>query len=144
MEFRICSKAAFRSGQGACDQAPASQIQSGLLMLFHPLSICIDKALQERLDRFRQLARLIERRPGTAQVSLGLLHQRHIEKNHGLTQVMVGAETANRARRNTDHRARFATPGALAVRARADIDGVFHRRRHRTVVFRSDEQHRVG
>ncbi|MNC51545.1 hypothetical protein D3C75_1008400 [compost metagenome] len=57
---------------------------------------------------------------------------------------MVGAETTNSPRRHTDHRRWLAPPGALPVGPRPHIDGVFQAARHRTVVFRGNEQHRIA
>src|SRR5215813_4562622 len=57
---------------------------------------------------------------------------------------MIGAEAADGANRAADDSRRFAFPGALAVRARRDVDGVLEHSRHRAVVLRRDEQHRVG
>src|SRR3990167_2676547 len=117
---------------------------SAFYLLLHPLGIGVDELFQERLDAIAEHAGLLEETAGIAQVSLRLLHHRHVEKHHGLAQVLVGAEAADSARRRTEHGARLAAEGALAVGARADVDGVLHRCRHRTVVFRGDEQQRVG
>ncbi|MNN88916.1 hypothetical protein D3C81_2066590 [compost metagenome] len=68
---------------------------SNFLVLLHPLRIGIDETLQERLHRFGQRTRLIKRFTGTTQISLGLLHHWHIEKNHGLTQVMVRTKSTD-------------------------------------------------
>src|SRR5664279_6659011 len=58
--------------------------------------------------------------------------------------MMVGAEPADSARRSTDDGARFATPSALAIGPRADIDGVFQRGGHRAVMLGRNEKNRVG
>ena len=69
---------------------------------------------------------------------------RHVEEHQRLAQMMVGPESAYSARRDRNHSAGLAAPRALTIRPRADVDRVFHDRRHGTVVFRSHEQDPVG
>ena len=93
---------------------------------------------------FLKRAVLVEQVAGAADVGLGLRQRRHVEEDQRLAQVVVGAEAADRARRADHHRRGLAAPRALPVRTRADVDRVLQHAGHRAVVFRGDEQHRVG
>src|SRR6266436_4806479 len=58
--------------------------------------------------------------------------------------MMIGAEAPDRARRAADDRTRLAVPDAASIRSGTDIQCILKSGRHRPVVFRRDEQHRVG
>src|SRR5712672_490451 len=57
--------------------------------------------------------------------------------------MLVGAEAADRARRDADDSGRLLVPDALAIGPRTDIDGVLEHAGHRTVVFGRYEQHAI-
>ncbi len=79
-----------------------------------------------------------------ADIGLRLRHRRHVEKHQRLTQMMVGAEPADRAGRSADDGAGLAAPHTRPLGPRAHIQCVFHRRRHRPIVLRRHEQYGSG
>src|SRR5262249_7593807 len=116
---------------------------------------CFDVLRHPARERFGELddelPRLVDEVPvridafaKRPEVRFRLLHRRHVEVGQRLAQVVIGAEAADGADRAADDSRPFAFPGALAVRARRDVDGVLEHARHRAVVLRRDEQHRVG
>src|SRR3989338_6607556 len=130
---------------GRAVASTASAVARGLLeMPRHPGGIGVDKLLQKRLDAIVELAGFIEETAGTAEVGFRLLHHMHVEKHHGLAQVVVGREAADGPRRAAHRGSGFTAEGAFAVGPRAVIYGVFHRCRHRAVVLRGDKQQGIG
>src|SRR5450755_17365 len=79
-----------------------------------------------------------------ADIGLGLRHGRNVEEHQRLAKVVIGAERAQSPGREAENRSRLAVPRALAVGTRGDVDRVLEHARHRAVVLRRDEQHRVG
>ncbi len=91
-----------------------------------------------------QRAVLAEQIGGAADIGLGLLHHRHVQEHEGLAQGVVAAEAAQLVGRLADDAGGHAVEYALPRRPRADVDRVLQAGGHGAVVFRSDEQHRVG
>src|ERR1700754_4162048 len=109
----------------------------------------IRERLHELLQEFAgavagELAMFIKELVDAAEISFGLLHGRHVQKNERLPQMMIGAEGPDRARRAADHRPRLAVPDAASIRPGADIQCILENGRHRAVIFRRDEQHGVS
>src|SRR4051812_7912544 len=93
----------------------------------HPLAFrsCRLDPIRERLHELLQefagavadeLAMFIEELVGMADISFGLLHRRHVQKHERLPQMMVGAESPDRARRTADDRTGLAVPDAASIR----------------------------
>src|SRR3954451_13187697 len=66
---------------------------------------------------------------GLADIGFGLLENRHVEEHQGLAEMVIGAEAADPARRDADHRRRLPAPDALAIGPRADVDRVLEKAR---------------
>src|SRR6476661_5590464 len=79
-----------------------------------------------------------------AEISLRLLHHRHVEKHAGLTDLVVGAEPADAAGRGGDDRGGFLVPHALPVGTRTDVDRVLQHAWNAAIIFRRHEQNAVG
>src|SRR6266851_3325840 len=127
----------------------ASQKTSGALTLRSDRLDPFRERLHEFLQEFAgtivdELAMFIEELVGMADISFGLLHRRHVQKHERLPQMMVGAESPDRARRTADDRTGLAVPDAASIRPGADIQRILENGRHRTVIFGRDEQHRVS
>src|SRR2546421_10784273 len=58
----------------------------------------------------RQPAGFVEQFVCTADIGFGHLQRRHVEEDQRLTQMMVGAECADRARRHADDSCRLLVP----------------------------------
>jgi hypothetical protein len=86
----------------------------------------------------------IEELVNTAKIGFGLLHGRHVQENERLPQMMIGAEGPDRARRAADDRTRLAVPDTASIRPGTDIQRILENGRHRSVIFRRDEQHCVS
>src|SRR6266700_7657655 len=109
----------------------------------------IRERLHELLQEFAgavadHLAMLVEELVGMADISFGLLHGGHVQKHERLPQMMVGAESPDRAWRAADNRTRLTVPDAAAIRPGAYIQRILESCRHRAVIFGRDEQHRVS
>ena len=57
--------------------------------------------------------------------------------------MVVGAEATDGTGRNGHDRTRLFRPDALAIGPRADIDGILENARHRSIIFRREEQDRI-
>src|SRR6476620_2674986 len=78
-----------------------------------------------------------------AEIGLGLLHDRHVEKHRCLTDLMVSSETADASRRCRDDRTRLLVEHALPVGPRADVDRVLQDSGDATIILGTAEQHAV-
>src|SRR5258708_7343165 len=109
----------------------------------------IRERLHELLQKFAvavadELAMFIEKLVGMADIGLGLLHGRYVQKHQRLPEMMIGTEGPDRARRTTDDRTRLAVPDAASIRPGADIQRILESGRHRPVIFGGDEQNCIG
>src|SRR5258708_27695795 len=109
----------------------------------------IRERLHERLQEFAgtivdEFAMLIEQLVCMADIGFGLLHGRDVQKHERLPQMMIGPESPDRARRSADDRTRLAVPDAASIRPGANIQCILENGRHRTGIFRRDDQHRVS
>src|SRR5690606_4489015 len=112
-----------RASPGRRGKPPAAASTRGEAL--DPRGVGVDEGAQEGAGVLvRDRAALVEELRGAADVRLRLLQRGHVEEDEALTQVVVRAEAADRARRDADHRRRLALPRALSVRARADVDRV--------------------
>ena len=128
--------------------AAALPLRSGSLRqagLPDPARKGVDEGAEEGLGVFhRDPALIVEQGEPAADIGFRLLQHGHVEEDQRLAQVMVGAEAADRARRDAHHRRRLLRPDAAAVGAGADVDGVLQDAGYRAVVFGRDEQNGVG
>src|SRR4029077_12798977 len=77
----------------------------------------IRERLHELLQEFAgavadEIAMFIEELIGMTDIGFGLLHGRHVQKHERLSQMMIGTEGPDRARRTANNRTRFAVPDA--------------------------------
>ena len=77
------------------------------------------------------------------QVDFGLAEDRTGNARQDVLQMLGRADATERARRVADDADRLAEERALAVRARADVDGVLQHAGDRAVIFGRHEQHAV-
>ncbi len=112
---------------------------------FNPQAKCIYDAFEERAGIVVfEFARVVEPVEASADLGFGLLQDRHIQTDERLAQVMVGTETADTAWRSAYHGGRLLRLCALATGPGAHIDGIIECAGDRTIVFGSDEQHRIS
>jgi hypothetical protein len=109
----------------------------------------IRERLHESLQKFAgavadELATFIEELVDMAYTGLRLLDGRHVKKHKRLPQMMIGAEGSDRARRAADDRTRLAVPDAASVRPGTGIQCILKDGRHRSVIFRRDEQNCIS
>src|SRR6476469_2830772 len=79
-----------------------------------------------------------------AQIGLGLLHDRHVEEDASLADLVVGPEPADAPWRSSDDRGRLLIEDALAIRPRADVDRILEHAGNSAVIFGAAEQNAVG
>src|SRR5437588_2598804 len=92
--------------------------------------------LQELARSFiRELAICIEKLVGAAEISLRLRHRRHVQEYQRLSQVMVGAKSADGAGRGADDGSGLAVPRILSIWTRGAIERVLQHAGNRAVVF---------
>src|SRR5690606_4779518 len=115
-----------------------------LLDLCYPGGKGLHKPSKEFLCRLiGEVAAVIKQLGGSPDIGFRLCHRGYIDKNQGLTQMVVGAKATNIANRNTNHRGRLAIPGILPIRARAYIDGILQHPRYGTVVLRRKKEQTI-
>src|SRR3981189_1980783 len=86
----------------------------------------------------------IEQLVDMANIGFRLLHGRHVKEHERLSQMMIGAEGPDRARRAADDRPRLSVPDAASIGAGSNIQCILEDGRHRPIIFWGDEQHRVS
>src|SRR5215475_1202319 len=104
------------------------------------LEILLQHLLQRFLDEF---ALVIEGIANAIQIGLRLSHDRTGNARQDVLQMLGRADAAERSGRVGDDPGRLAEKRALAVGARANVDGVLEHAGDRAVVFGGHEQHGV-
>src|SRR5207249_11579227 len=78
-----------------------------------------------------------------AQISLRLLHHRHVQEDRRLADLVVRTEAADRSWRSGDDGRRLLVEHALAVGPRPDVDRVLEHAGASAIIFGAHEQHAV-
>src|SRR5882757_5954511 len=86
----------------------------------------------------------IEQLVDMANIGFRLLHGRHVKEHERLSQMMIGAEGPDRARRAADDRTRLAVPDAASIGPGTNIQCILEDGWHRSIIFWGDEQHGVS
>src|SRR6267143_1175455 len=102
----------------------------------------VDILLQDLLQRFlRALALVVEGIADAVQVDFGLAQDRTGDAREDVLQMLGRADATERSGRVADNADRLAEERALAIGARADVDGVLQHAGERAAGFGRDEKH---
>ena len=107
---------------------------------FDPSHIGVHPVLQEVLAAGTNLAVCVKQSLLGMNECFRLAERRHIQVSEDIAQMLLRHGGADDADRCAQHTRRLARPGALAIRARSMIDCIPEYARHRTIVFRCNEQ----
>src|ERR1700761_8227408 len=85
--------------------------------LHDPPQECAGAVTDQRAMFVKQLVDMTD-------IGFRLLHSRHVEEHERLSQMMIGAESPDRARRAANDRTGLAVPDAASIRSGADIQRI--------------------